>query len=108
MLAASVVGSLAGQGCGRFVEVETPQQLEAAINDRTAAMLFNNTNDPKGEIKVAEFAALGKKHGIPTFDDCAADVPPAEHLNQYLDMGFDLVTVSGGRGSAARRTPACY
>ena len=83
---------------GRFVEVETREQLEAAINDRTAAMLFNNTNDPKGEIKVAEFAALGKKHGIPTFDDCAADVPPAEHLKQYLDMGFDLVTVSGGKG----------
>ncbi len=83
---------------GQFVEVETHEQLEAAINERTAAMLFNNTNDPKGQIKVAEFAALGKKHGIPAFDDCAADVPPAGHLNEYLDMGFDLVTVSGGKG----------
>lgn len=85
--------------CGvRFVEVETREELEAAINENTAMMLFNNTNDPEGQIKVAEFAKLGRKHGIPTFDDCAADVPPKEHLWDYLNMGFDLVTVSGGKG----------
>ncbi len=85
--------------CGvKFVEVETREDLEAAINERTAMMLFNNTKDPDGQIQVAEFAELGKKHGVPTFDDCAADVPPAAHLSDYLDMGFDLVTVSGGKG----------
>ena len=85
--------------CGvTFVEVETRHELEAAINERTAMMLFNNTKDPDGEIQVAEFAQLGKKHGIPTFDDCAADVPPISHLSDYLKMGFDLVTVSGGKG----------
>ena len=85
--------------CGvRFVEVETREELEGAINENTAMMLFNNTNDPDGRIKVAEFAELGKKHNVPTFDDCAADVPPKEHLWEYLNMGFDLVTVSGGKG----------
>jgi L-seryl-tRNA(Ser) seleniumtransferase len=42
--------------------------------------------------------ALGKKHGIPTFNDCAADVPPVENLWKYTKMGFDLVTFSGGKG----------
>lgn len=85
--------------CGvKFVEVETREQLENAISDKTAMMLFNNTNDPDGQIKVAEFAELGKKHNVPTLDDCAADVPPKEHLWEYLDMGFDLMTASGGKG----------
>lgn len=89
----------AARNCGiRLVEVETQTELEHAINERTAMMLFNNTDDPKGQIKVATFARLGKRHGIPTLDDCAADVPPAEHLSSYLDLGFDLVVVSGGKG----------
>ena len=64
--------------CGiRFVEVETRDELERAINDRTAMMLFYNRNEPEGRIKAPEFVELGKKHGIPTFNDCAGDAPPA-------------------------------
>ena len=85
--------------CGtRFVEVETSDDLEHAINDRTVMMLFFNANDPLGKIHAAEFAALGKKHNIPTFNDAAADVPPVENLSKYTKMGFDLVTFSGGKG----------
>jgi D-glucosaminate-6-phosphate ammonia-lyase len=87
------------RACGvRMVEVETAAELESAINPRTAMMLFFNANDPAGQIKVAEFAALGKKHGIPTFNDAAADVPPVENLSKYTKMGYDLVTFSGGKG----------
>src|SRR5262249_10825491 len=42
--------------------------------------------------------SLGKSHGIPTFNDAAADVPPTENLSKYTRMGFDLVTFSGGKG----------
>jgi seryl-tRNA(Sec) selenium transferase len=42
--------------------------------------------------------ALGKKHGIPTFNDAAADTPPVNALSKYTKMGFDLVTFSGGKG----------
>jgi D-glucosaminate-6-phosphate ammonia-lyase len=87
------------RNCGiRLVEVETREELEAAINERTAMMLFFNANDPVGKIHVAEFAELGKKHNVPTFNDAAADVPPVENLSRYLKMGFDLVTFSGGKG----------
>ncbi len=87
------------RACGiRFVEVDTPEDLERAVNERTAMMLFFNANDPVGKIHAAEFVELGKKHGIPTFNDAAADVPPVENLSKYTKMGFDLVTFSGGKG----------
>lgn len=87
------------RNCGiRFVEVETAADLEHAINERTAMMLFFNSNDKVGKIQSVEFAELGKKHKIPTFNDAAADVPPVEHLSTYIKQGFDLVTFSGGKG----------
>jgi len=87
------------RNCGiRYMEVETREELERAINDRTAMMHFFNTNDPVGRIKLAEFAEIGKKHGIPTFNDIAADVPPVENLSKSIKLGYDLVGVSGGKG----------
>ncbi len=87
------------RNCGiRFVEVETPEQLESAVNAQTAMMMFFNDADPRGQIKAADFVALGKKHNLPTFNDAAADVPPLERLAMYNRMGFDLVTFSGGKG----------
>jgi L-seryl-tRNA(Ser) seleniumtransferase len=87
------------RNCGvKLVEVETREELERAVNARTAMMLFYNNNNPVGQIRDEEFVQLGKKHGIPTFNDCAADVPPVENLWKYTKMGFDLVTFSGGKG----------
>jgi uncharacterized pyridoxal phosphate-dependent enzyme len=87
------------RNCGvKMVEVETTDELERAVNEKTAMMLFFNDADPRGKIKIEEFVALGKKHNIPTFNDAAADVPPTENLSKYTKMGFDLVTFSGGKG----------
>ena len=87
------------RNCGiRFVEVETKEELERAIGPNTVMMLFFNANDPAGQVKVDEFAQLGKKHGIPTLNDAASDVPPLENLSKYTKMGYDLVTFSGGKG----------
>jgi uncharacterized pyridoxal phosphate-dependent enzyme len=87
------------RNCGlTLVEVETSDELERAIGGKTAMMLFFNANNNVGQIKDAEFAQLGKKHKIPTMNDCAADVPPVENLWKYTAMGFDLVAFSGGKG----------
>ena len=87
------------RNCGiRFVEVEGREQLESAINGNTVMMLFFNAAEPPASITAKEFAELGKKHNIPTFNDAAADVPPVSHFSEYLKMGFDLVTFSGGKG----------
>ena len=54
------------RNCGvRMVEVETAEELGKAVNEKTAMMLFFNDADPKGNIKIEEFVALGKKHNIP-------------------------------------------
>lgn len=87
------------RNCGvKMVEVETKKEMEAAINDNTAMMWFYNNQNPVGKIRDEEFVAIGKKHGIPTFNDCAADVPPVENFWKYTQMGFDLVCFSGGKG----------
>ena len=89
----------AARNCGvRFVEVETREDLERAAGANTAMMLFFNDAEPKGAIRAEAFAALGKQHGVPTFNDAAADAPPTENLSKYNKMGFDLVTFSGGKG----------
>ncbi|MCI0390489.1 MAG: PLP-dependent transferase [Acidobacteria bacterium] len=87
------------RNCGvKMIEVETADELEKAINEKTAMMLFFNDADPRGQIKIEEFVKLGKKHSTPTFNDAAADVPPTENLSKYTKIGFDLVTFSGGKG----------
>ena len=87
------------RNCGvKIIEVETRNELENAINEKTAMMWFFNGNNFVGKIQDEEFVQIAKKHEIPTFNDCAADVPPVENLWKYTDMGFDLVTFSGGKG----------
>ena len=87
------------RNCGvRLIEVETADDLERAVNDRTAMMLFYNNNNTVGRIQDEEFVRLGKKHRVPTLNDAAADVPPVENLWKYTKMGFDLVSFSGGKG----------
>ena len=82
----------------RMVEIETAADLEKAAGERTAMMLFFNDADPRGQIHAADWVSLGKQHGIPTFIDASADVPPVENLSKYVKLGYDLVTFSGGKG----------
>jgi L-seryl-tRNA(Ser) seleniumtransferase len=87
------------RNCGvSLVEVESRDDLERAISDRTAMMLFYNNNNNDGQIRDEEFVQLGKKHAVPTMNDAAADVPPVENLWKYTAMGFDMVAFSGGKG----------
>jgi uncharacterized pyridoxal phosphate-dependent enzyme len=83
-------------GC-KIITVETVDDVEKAINEKTALMHFLNINADKGKILHEEWVALGKKHGIPTSNDIAADVPPVSNLWKFNDMGFDFVVISGGK-----------
>lgn len=81
----------------KIIEIESVQELEKAINEKTAMMWFLNSNAPMGKIQHEEWVAIAKKHKIPTMIDMAADVPPVSNLWKYNDLGFDLVCVSGGK-----------
>lgn len=82
----------------RMVEVESAEEFERAVNEKTAMALFFNDAEPRGPISGEQFVALGKKHQVPTFNDCSADALPVDNLKKYTRMGFDLVTFSGGKG----------
>lgn len=79
------------------VEIETSEDLEKAINSKTALMFFLNDSSPKGKIQHNEWLENAKNYNIPTMIDIAADIPPVENLWKYNDMGFDLVCISGGK-----------
>jgi L-seryl-tRNA(Ser) seleniumtransferase len=86
------------RNCGvRFVEVETPEQYEAAFTDRTVMCHFFNAAE-QGQISREQWVEVAHRHGVPCFNDAAADVPPISNLWAYTQMGFDLVTFSGGKG----------
>ena len=88
----------------KLVEIETRDQLRAAVNERTAMMHFTNFANEAGQIKVDEWAKLAKEYKIPCFNDAAADTPPVSHLWDYTNLGYDLVAFSGGK---AIRGPQC-
>ncbi len=82
----------------KLIEVETLKELKNAINEKTAMLWYLNAHSEKSQISHEEFIELGKKNGIPTMNDCAADVPPVENFWKYTKMGYDLVCFSGGKG----------
>jgi uncharacterized pyridoxal phosphate-dependent enzyme len=94
---------LRGTGA-KLIEIETRDQLRAAVNDRSAMMHFTNFANDAGQIKVDEWVKLAKEYKIPCFNDAAADTPPISHLWDYTNMGYDLVSFSGGK---AIRGPQC-
>jgi L-seryl-tRNA(Ser) seleniumtransferase len=92
------------RNCGiKFVEVETLEQYDGAFNDRTVMAHFFNAAQ-HGQISREDWVRVAHKHGVPCFNDAAADVPPISNLWNYTQMGFDLVTFSGGKGI---RGPQC-
>jgi L-seryl-tRNA(Ser) seleniumtransferase len=88
----------------KLIEIETRDQLARAVNDRTAMMHFTNFANAAGQIKVDEWVKLGKQYKLPCMIDAAADTPPVSHLWDYANMGYDLITFSGGK---AIRGPQC-
>jgi uncharacterized pyridoxal phosphate-dependent enzyme len=88
----------------KLVVIETREQLQSAISDRTAMMHFSNFANSEGQIKVDEWVKLAKQYNLPCMNDAAADTPPVSHLWDYTNMGYDLVTFSGGK---AMRGPQC-
>jgi L-seryl-tRNA(Ser) seleniumtransferase len=91
------------RNCGiRFVDVETLEEYEQAFTDRTVMAHFFNA--AQGKISREDWVRVAHQHGVPCFNDAAADVPPISNLWNYTQMGFDLVTFSGGKGL---RGPQC-
>ena len=81
----------------KLVEVETREEMIAAINPKTLAIHFTNILSDKGKVSGAETVEIARAHNLYTFNDAAADVPPKERLWEYPAIGFDMVAFSGGK-----------
>lgn len=88
----------------KLIEIETRDELRQAVSNRTAMMHFSNFANASGQIKVDEWVKLANQYKIPCMNDAAADTPPVSHLWDYANMGYDLITFSGGK---AIRGPQC-
>jgi uncharacterized pyridoxal phosphate-dependent enzyme len=88
----------------QLVVIETREELRNAVGPKTAMMHFTNFANAAGEIKVVEWLKLAKEYNLPTMIDAAADTPPVSHLWDYANMGYDMITFSGGK---AIRGPQC-
>jgi seryl-tRNA(Sec) selenium transferase len=81
----------------KLVEVETREEMIAAIGPKTVAIHFTNILSDKGKVSGLETVEIARAHNLYTFNDAAADVPPKERLWEYPAMGFDMVAFSGGK-----------
>ena len=74
--------------CGvRMIEVETLAEYEAAFNERTVMAHFYNAAE-QGQISREDWIRVAHAHGVPCFNDAAADVPPISNLWNYTRDGF--------------------
>jgi len=73
-------------------------QIEAAINDRTAALAFVATRWYPGSFEsLDQMVEIARRHGLPMIVDAAAMLPPVENLWRFIDHGADMVAFSGGK-----------
>lgn len=97
-----------------IVEAKTKEEFQQKITEKTAmiavlaAIEKQSIFSPPLPVKHAklppatvmmpqEFIDIGRKTGVPVLVDMASDMPPASNLTRFLEMGADLVVVSGGK-----------
>ena len=96
------------QAGARLVEVGIPDRFsgagvrdaeiweyEAAVSERTAAILF--VAQGHAEPPLPRIVELARRRGLPVIVDAAAQLPPADNLKRFIAEGADLVAFSGGK-----------
>ena len=80
---------------GSGVRDTEPWEIAAAINERTAAVLYvmySHTRPPLEQVVEVAHAA-----GVPVIVDAAGQLPPTSNLQRFIAAGADLVAFSGGK-----------
>jgi L-seryl-tRNA(Ser) seleniumtransferase len=83
------------RGTGAGIRGLEPWEIEAAINDQTAAMVFVATAQTADELPAVLDTVHA--HGLPLIVDAAAQLPPRANLQRFISAGADLVVFSGGK-----------
>ena len=97
------------------VYVETREEFLGRIDDTVAMLpaisavergfpiapprpIGRTTPTPDTVILPEEMIRIGRDAGVPVMIDMASDLPPWDNLRRYIDLGADLVVISGGKG----------
>ena len=80
---------------GAGVRRTEPWEYEAAINERTAGIIYVATDN--SEPSIESIVEIAKKHKLPVVVDAAAQLPPRDNLRYFIEKGADLVAYSGGK-----------
>jgi uncharacterized pyridoxal phosphate-dependent enzyme len=86
----------------KIVEVQNPEQLHAAVNERTAMISILGDAEEHNGVSLEEMVEVSRARGIPVLVDAAAERPDVP--NYYLKKGVDVVAYSGGK---CLRGPQC-
>ena len=75
-----------------------PWELEAAINENTAAVayLFSGFLTRRA-IPLEQVVETAHARGVPVIVDAASYLPPRANLRRFIDAGADMVQFSGGK-----------
>ncbi len=77
----------------------TPEQMEAGIDDRTAAIIYIvSPYLGVNGVTVEQAIDIAHRNGLPIIVDGASTLPPVSHLTRWTSLGADLVIYSGGKG----------
>lgn len=87
-----------GMAAGKYRWPFPAWHLEAAINDKTAAIVQFPVFSTDNGLPIADVIEIARDRGVPVIVDAADDYPPFGVLRHYFDLGADLTIVSGGKG----------
>lgn len=81
----------------RIIEVDSPEELKSAINERTAMIyiMAYDESQPGQPLSLENVAAIAKPHKVPILVDAAAEVLTIPNI--HLQRGADVVVYSGGK-----------
>lgn len=80
---------------GAGVRDAEPWEIEAAINENTAAVFY--VADAMARPPLPEVCKVAHAAGVPVLVDAAAQLPPQANLKRFIAEGADLVAFSGGK-----------
>ncbi len=98
-IAMSPVETVFDGDSGRRILGVTEESFESGINDNTCAIgaILSWEGAHAGGLSIAQLVIIARRHALPVIVDAAAQVPPITTIKDLLEMGVDLVAVSGGK-----------
>jgi len=83
------------RGTGAGVRGIEAWEIEAAVDERTVALVFVATPQTLADLPLV--LDTMHRHQLPVIVDAAAQLPPKSNLRFFIDRGADLVVFSGGK-----------